>query len=712
MMPRTSSFPSGPALPPTIDFAQGWRSMQVEITNLEKYVEGLPGHSFNSEQHINLYTTVYDMCTQKHDHSEKLYNKYREVLEEYTNSRVLPALRKTYDDEYRLLRVLLERWSIHKKMVRRLSRIFYYLDRHFIDRNSLLPLEEVGLACFVDLVYNTLRRKAQEAVIAIVDKEREGDDTGVDRALLKNVKDMYVEIGMGEKKRYEQDLESFMLKGTTSYYSRKASGWIQEYSYFDYIRKSEECVQKEKERVSQYLYASSEPTLVKKVEHELFVVYANQLLEKKHSEFREIAQGLEPVANIFKQHVEGEVGQGMDAIRKVIEVHDKYMVYVTKCLENKTIFHKSLKEAFRIFCSKVPGSSLSAETLAKICDRIIVLKRWANEELSDEAIEKVVKFLAYISDDKDLFAEFYRKKLARRLLLNRDASYDHETRIITKLKQQFGGNFTRKMEGMVTDLTSSRQNQKSFEEYVANNPAANPGIDLNVTLLTTSVWPSYKTFDVNLPSEIVKCVEIFKGFYETKHKHRKLTWLHSLGTCHINGKFDQKHIELIVSIHQAAVLLLFNTRDNLSYTDIQTQLDLSHEDLVGVLHSLSCAKYKILIKEPATETVSKTDVFEVNSKFTARMSRVKIPLSHVDERKKVVEDVDNNRRYAIDASIVRIMKSKKVLGHEQLVSECVKQLSGLFKPDVIAIKKRIEELIARDYLERDKMNPNMFRYLP
>ncbi|KAF2608638.1 hypothetical protein F2Q68_00044651 [Brassica cretica] len=93
------------------------------------------------------------------------------------------------------------------------------------------------------------------------------------------------------------------------------------------------------------------------------------------------------------------------------------------------------------------------------------------------------------------------------------------------------------------------------------------------------------------------------------------------------------------------------------------------------------------------------------------MGGVKIPLSHVDERKKVVEYVNNDRRYAIEASIVRIMKGKKVLGHEQLVSECVKQLSGMFKPDVKAIKTRIEELIARDYLERDKMNPNMFRYL-
>jgi hypothetical protein len=58
---------------------------------------------------------------------------------------------------------------------------------------------------------------------------------------------------------------------------------------------------------------------------------------------------------------------------------------------------------------------------------------------------------------------------------------------------------------------------------------------------------------------------------------------------------------------------------------------------------------------------------------------LQIPLPPVDEKKKVVEDVDKDRRYAIDASIVRIMKSRKVLGHQTLVMECVEQLGRMFK---------------------------------
>nr|CAD1829632.1 unnamed protein product [Ananas comosus var. bracteatus] len=537
---------------------------------------------------------------------------------------------------------------------------------------------------------------------------------------------------------YENDFEEFLLKDTASYYSRKASNWILEDSCPDYMLKAEECLKREKDRVSHYLHSSSEQKLLEKVQHELLFVYASQLLEKEHSGchallrddkvddlsrmyrlFSRINRGLDPVSQIFKQHVTAEgtalVKQAEDAasnkkaekkdivglqeqvfVRKIIELHDKYLAYVNDCFQNHSLFHKALKEAFEVFCNKGVAGSSSAELLATFCDNI--LKKGGSEKLSDEAIEetleKVVKLLAYISD-KDLFAEFYRKKLARRLLFDKSANDDHERSILTKLKQQCGGQFTSKMEGMVTDLTLARENQTSFEEYLNSNTHASPGIDLTVTVLTTGFWPSYKSFDLNLPAEMVRC----------------LTWIYSLGTCNIIGKFEPKTIELIVTTYQASALLLFNASDRLSYSEIMAQLNLTDDDVIRLLHSLSCAKYKILNKEPNTKTISPTDVFEFNSKFTDKMRRIKIPLPPVDEKKKVVEDVDKDRRYAIDASIVRIMKSRKVLGHQQLVMECVEQLGRMFKPDFKAIKKRIEDLITRDYLERDKDNPNVYRYL-
>ena len=65
---------------------------------------------------------------------------------------------------------------------------------------------------------------------------------------------------------------------------------------------------------------------------------------------------------------------------------------------------------------------------------------------------------------------------------------------------------------------------------------------------------------------------------------------------------------------------------------------------------------------------------------------------------------------AIDAAIVRLMKSRKSLSYIELVQEVLGMLSG-FKPKVKDIKQRIEMLIEREYLERDKRSSSLYHYL-
>ena len=60
---------------------------------------------------------------------------------------------------------------------------------------------------------------------------------------------------------------------------------------------------------------------------------------------------------------------------------------------------------------------------------------------------------------------------------------------------------------------------------------------------------------------------------------------------------------------------------------------------------------------------------------------------------------------------VRIMKTRKTLDHQKLILEASNQLLRHFKPDPKQIKKRIEDLIAREYLERDANNNNVYKYL-
>ncbi|GKU86768.1 hypothetical protein SLEP1_g1248 [Rubroshorea leprosula] len=72
----------------TIELDQGWDCIQKGITKLKKILEEQPEQPFSVEEKMNLYTTIYNMCTQKppHDYSQQLYDKYREAFEEYITS--------------------------------------------------------------------------------------------------------------------------------------------------------------------------------------------------------------------------------------------------------------------------------------------------------------------------------------------------------------------------------------------------------------------------------------------------------------------------------------------------------------------------------------------------------------------------------------------------------------------------------------------------
>ncbi|XXG76701.1 hypothetical protein AAC387_Pa08g0999 [Persea americana] len=72
------------------------------------------------------------------------------------------------------------------------------------------------------------------------------------------------------------------------------------------------------------------------------------------------------------------------------------------------------------------------------------------------------------------------------------------------------------MEGMVTDLTLARENQTNFEEYLNSNPHANPRMDLTITVLTTGFWPSYKSFDLNLPAEMLNVLKFPRSSIKQK----------------------------------------------------------------------------------------------------------------------------------------------------------------------------------------------------
>lgn len=277
------------------------------------------------------------------------------------------------------------------------------------------------------------------------------------------------------------------------------------------------------------------------------------------------------------------------------------------------------------------------------------------------------------------------------------------------------------MEGMITDLSMSSDNKKAFKDYLGANSSKNKhinkglidGIEFNVEVLTSGHWPTYKMIDtLVLPQSMAECVSIYLKHYSEKAESRKLKWVNSLGSCTIKAKFKKKTYDLEVTTLQAICLISFNdVKDNVSLTfdDLKKKMNITPDVLKRVVHSLSCGKVKVLIKEPKGRSIGLKDKFKVNLDFQSKLRKIRIPMASLDEShnpKRVEED----RTYTIEAAIVRIAKARKQISHQSLVAEVLQQLQ-FFKPDLKAIKKRIEHLIEREYLERSEDDPSIYNYM-
>lgn len=246
------------------------------------------------------------------------------------------------------------------------------------------------------------------------------------------------------------------------------------------------------------------------------------------------------------------------------------------------------------------------------------------------------------------------------------------------------------------------------------------GIELNVHVLTTGFWPTQSTSKCNLPPDLLKCTEIFQKYYLSNHNGRRLTWQTNMGSAEMRGFFGsgasvKKH-ELNVTTFQVCILTLYNTQDTYTFRDLHLQTQIPVPDLKRNLLAL-CANpsVRILKKEPAVKKFLETDTFTFNEDFKSKLFRVKLlPSTQKDsepQREATIVKIDEDRKHMIEAAIVRIMKSRKSMQHAQLVAEVSKQLSSRFRPTPVDIKKRVESLIEREYLERSQTDRKVYNYL-
>jgi cullin 3 len=184
-----------------------------------------------------------------------------------------------------------------------------------------------------------------------------------------------------------------------------------------------------------------------------------------------------------------------------------------------------------------------------------------------------------------------------------------------------------------------------------------------------------------------------------------------------SAKGVRKHI-IQVSTFQMVILMLFNTKESWTYEEIKNETDIPERDLMRSMQSLALGKItqRVLSKDPKTKDIEADHIFTVNDQFTSKLFRVKIQTVAAKgdtepERTETRSKVDEDRKHEIEAAVVRIMKARKRLQHNVLVTEVTEQLKARFLPSPVVIKKRIEGLIEREYLSRTAEDRKIYMYV-
>ena len=394
-------------------------------------------------------------------------------------------------------------------------------------------------------------------------------------------------------------------------------------------------------------------------------------------------------------------------------------------------FARVLKEAFETLLN-VQGDTRPADFLVAYLDDLFRSGfGGASDAIVEEMLAQVVILFRLLAN-KDEFEERYKAALQRRLLGGKIANDDFERLMISKLKHECGFQFTSKLEGMFHDWRLSAALMEKYSVARRARATATPTADVSVdvTVLTKTNWPSARFPTCVLPAELSAAVADFRDFYLAQHTGRRLEWYTEKGTADVGFNVAPgRRYEVTVSTYQMAVLVLFNeplaAAQGLPFARIVEATGVAREELLRHVLSLANPKFRILNKSSKGRELNDDDVLTVNSDFTSKLMRVKVPLISAssaaasglngastgggdDISADVAAQIESQRKSMIEAAIVRILKARKSIDHQNLVSVVVRQLSFRFRPQPVDIKKRVEELIERDYIERDASDRQLY----
>ena len=384
------------------------------------------------------------------------------------------------------------------------------------------------------------------------------------------------------------------------------------------------------------------------------------------------------------------------------------------------------------------------------------LTKYVNDEEIKNQINKGLEIFNFVPD-KDIFVEVYRDLLSKRVLSlfnknfigNKDDKFhlNLETDIIEAFTKECGTDYSLKLNNIINDynLNENELAKKFFifineEKDLYNNIQINENknddntskkenqninlnkedirnlleVETNIRIFSSENWPTNINIRTALlPNNISSITKEISKFYHKQFPGRilKFSLLNSYILLNVNfSKINNNNIALQFDIKcttfQAIILLKFNEiyykcNNKIKKDELVKNLEFeSKEDFIKAITPLINSK---LICEDG-------EFYFLNNKLDISNGQC-LSFKNIEEseiKKKEKQEVD--RTYPVDGTIVKIVKQeKKGITHGNLILKVLDALSN-FSIKEEFIEKRINSLLEREIIFRNKQDPNSYIY--
>jgi len=675
---------------------------------------------------------------------EEIYNNFHKFAQRYVKT-IYEEMKNFEGDELliqyqRELKCYVRAMSVTNGMLAYLNR--YWIQKTADNSKEVYRIFVLALLVWRDNVFYPLVDRVTGCILDFIRKDRDGE--AIDIPLLKEAINDLVTLGIDKDQKGERSpieynrFEEQLIVATELYYSLESTQFLAGNSVIDYMKKVEQRIQEEMKRVEQYFQSNTlEPlmriidaTLITKHQEIIFGEFESLLQEYRIPDLKTMYGIVSRVPSTIPQLQEkmeafvaatgskalSGVNDPRTFVEVVLQTYRKYRFLVEDAFRGDPMFEQSLDRACRRFinhrASSDDSSSVAPELVARYTDQLLRKTGEKLEEAMRESILDEIMIIFKYLEEKDAFMKFYSAHLSNRLI-NSNSFTDHlEDHMIQNLKSSCGLEHTASLKSMFNDMKLSKALQDEFQHSL-KNPLP---LDFSALVLVKGIWPLKDSpTDFTLPARLRACKDLFEKFYQNKHSSRNLRWIHHYSKGEVKLTYTERNHILQCSVYQMGVLSQFNQGRVFAKEKIRDGTSLNDLTIDKILRTL--VSFRVLNARPKLEKgpISDSTQFCLNPKFSADTVRFNVNVKSGKEKTAANQDalkaIRESRLREIQACIVRIMKAKKRFQHRLLVLEVIDHLRSRFVATVPDIKRCIDILIEKDYLERTNDKGDSYSYI-